>query len=112
MNYGKYKYELSKKQQEARKRQREKTVELKGMRLSLGIGEHDMAFKAKNVNSFLKDGDKVKLSIRLRGRERAFASKAFETMNKFFELIAENGVIEKRPMLNGYMVIMIIAPKK
>lgn len=112
MNYGKYKFEFSKKQKEARKKQREKMVELKGMRLSLGIGEHDMAFKAKQVISFLKDGDKIKVSIRLRGRERAYKLQSFDTMNRFAELIAEYGVIEKRPSLNGFMVLMFIAPKK
>lgn len=112
MDYGKYKFEYQKKQKEARKKQKEKTVELKGMRLSLGIGEHDMEFKAKTVNKFLLAGNKVKVSIRLRGRERAYKSQGYDTMNRFAELVSEAGVIEKKPMLNGYMILMFLAPKK
>ena len=112
MNYGKYKYELSKKEQEARKKQRESMTETKGMRLGLSIGEHDMNFKAKQVNEFLASGDKVKVTIRLRGRELSYSAKAIAIMNKFAEKVAENGVVETRPMLNGYIVLMMLAPKK
>lgn len=112
MNYGKYKFELAKKEQEARKKQREKMVEIKGMRLSLGIGEHDMNFKAKQVNSFLADGDKVKVSIKLRGRERSFSDQAIETMLKFAELTSEYGSVENKPMVNDFMVLMFLTPKK
>lgn len=112
MNYGKYKYELSKKEQEARKKQRESMSETKGMRLGLSIGDHDMNFKAKLVNEFLADGDKVKVTIRLRGRELSYSAKAIAIMNKFAELIAKNGTVETRPMLHGYIVLMMLAPKK
>ena len=112
MNYGKYKYELSKKEQEARKKQRESMSETKGMRLGLSIGEHDMNFKAKQVNEFLADGDKVKVTIRLRGRELSYSAKAIDIINKFATLIVENGTVETRPMLNGFIVLMMLAPKK
>lgn len=112
MDYGKYKFELQKKQREAKKKQKEKMVELKGMRLGLNIGEHDMQFKAKTVIKFLQAGDKVKVSLRLRGRERAYSAKAIETMNKFAELLSEHSVVEKKPKLNGFIVLMFLAPKK
>jgi translation initiation factor IF-3 len=112
MNYGKFKYEQAKKQQEARKKQRESMTEIKGMRLGLQIGEHDMNFKAKNVIGFLQDGDKVKVSIRLRGREMAYAGKAIDIMLKFADLVKEHAVIESRPMQSGYYVSMVLAPQK
>jgi len=112
MNYGKYKYELSKKEQEARKKQRETMTEIKGMRLGLQIGEHDMNFKAKLVQGFLEDGDKVKVTIRLRGREMAYSGKAIESMLKFAELVKDYSVVEIRPALSGNIVLMILAPNK
>ena len=112
MDYGKYKYELAQKEKEARKKQRESMTEIKGMRLGLGIGEHDLNFKAKQVIKFLKDGDKVKTTLRLRGRELSYANQAVETMNQFAELVAEYSVIEARPKLMGNIVSMVLAPKK
>jgi len=112
MDYGKYKYELAKKDQEARKKQRETRVEIKGMRLGLGIGEHDLNFKAKQVKGFLADGDKVKVSIRLRGREMAYSNQAIATMNKFAELLVEDCIVENNAALQGNIVSMILAPKK
>ena len=112
MDYGKYKYELAKKDQETRKKQRETRVEIKGMRLGLGIGEHDLNFKAKQVKGFLNDGDKVKVTIRLRGREMAYSNQAITTMNKFAELLVEDCVVENNAVLQGNIVSMILAPKK
>jgi len=112
MNYGKYKYELGKKEQEARKKQRESMTEIKGMRLGLGIGEHDINFKAKQVMGFLGDGDKVKVTIRLKGRELNYVDQAIKTMIQFSELVAEKGTIENRPVLFGSIVAMVLIPKK
>lgn len=112
MNYGKFKYEQAKKDQEQRKKQRESTTEIKGMRLGLQIGEHDMGFKSKQVIGFLQDGDKVKVTIRLRGREMAYSNKAIENMVKFAELVSEHSVIELKPALSGNIVSMVLAPKK
>jgi len=94
MNYGKFKYEQSKKKQEARKKQRENKVDIKGMRLGLNIGEHDLNFKAKKVRGFLKDGDKVKVSIRLRGREMNHSKDAVDTMKQFAEMLSDVAEIE------------------
>jgi translation initiation factor IF-3 len=112
MNYGKFKYEQSKKKQEARKKQRENKVDIKGMRLGLNIGEHDLNFKAKKVRGFLKDGDKVKVSIRLRGREMNHSKDAVDTMKQFAEMLSDVAEIESRPRQHGYLVIMVLTPKK
>ena len=111
MNYGKFKYEQSKKEQESRKKQKAKMVELKGMRLSLGIGDHDLKFKANTVMKFLKDGNKVRISLRLRGRENAYKAQAIETVTRFAEMVSEHGSMDERPKISGYMINAMIEPK-
>ncbi len=109
LDYGKYRYELHKKEKEARKKQ--KTVQVKEIRLSTFIEEHDLMVKANNAAKFLKDGDKVKVSLRFRGREKGYVSHGEGVMSKFAEVSAEFGVIEKKPQLEGRSLIMILAPK-
>lgn len=109
MDYGKYKYELQKKDKEARKKQ--KTVSMKEIRLSPKIEEHDLQVKANNANKFLKNGDKVKVTLRFRGREMGYIKLGYESMNKFMLLIDEMGTIEKRPTLEGRNMHMIVVPK-
>ena len=109
LDYGKYRYELQKKEQEARKKQ--KTMQVKEIRLSTFIEEHDVEVKAKNAAKFLKAGDKVKVSLRFRGRERDYTSKGMDVMKRFAEVVAETGEIEKKPSVEGRSLIMILAPK-
>jgi translation initiation factor IF-3 len=109
MDYGKYRYDLQKKEKEARKKQ--KVIELKEIRLSTFIEEHDLMVKANNASKFLKDGDKVKVSLRFRGRERDHVDVGQRVMAKFAEAISETGSVERAPLLEGRSLIMILAPK-
>lgn len=110
MDYGKYKFEIAKKEKEARKNQH--VINVKEVRLSASIEEHDMAVKAKNADRFLKAGDKVKVSIRFRGRELAHREIGFEVMEKFNTMLSSDVVIERKPRLEGRSMIMILAPKE
>lgn len=109
LDYGKYRYELQKREKEAKKKQ--KTTQLKEIRLSTFIEEHDIQVKANTALKFLKDGDKLKVSLRFRGREKDRASQGMQVMKHFAEIVSEFGVIEKRPEFEGRSLIMIIAPK-
>lgn len=109
MDYGKYKYDLQKKEKDARKKQ--KVIELKEIRLSTFIEEHDLMVKANHANKFLKDGDKVKVSLRFRGRERDHVDVGQKVMARFAEAISELGSVERAPLLEGRSLIMILAPK-
>lgn len=109
MDYGKYKYDLQKKEKDARKKQ--KVIELKEIRLSTFIEEHDLMVKANNASKFLRDGDKVKVSLRFRGRERDHVDVGQKVMARFADVISEIGSIEKAPLLEGRSLIMILAPK-
>lgn len=110
MDYGKYKFEQAKKDKEARKNQR--VIELKEVRLSPNIDKHDMDFKVGHAKRFLKGGDKVKVSIRFRGREMAHISLGEDLLNQFAASCEEFGVVEKRPMLEGRNMAMFLGPKK
>ncbi|MEG0371822.1 MAG: translation initiation factor IF-3 [Clostridium sp.] len=110
MDYGKYLYEQQKRDKEARKKQ--KTVNMKEIRVSPTIEDHDLGVKAKNAGKFLEDGDKVKVTVRFRGREADYSHFGRELLNKFFETISEVGIIEKSAKLEGRNMIMILAPKK
>lgn len=109
LDYSKFKFEMAKKEKEARKKQ--KTAELKEIRISANIDTHDLEVKAKNANKFLKSGDKVKVSLRFRGRELSFVNKGRELIDKFISLI-EDGQIEKEPKLEGKFLNVIISPKQ
>ena len=109
MDYGKFRYEQQKKEKEARKKQ--KTMEVKEMRLGIFTEEHDLETKAKLVSKFLEGGDKVKISMRFRGREMGYVKKGEETMLGFYEKLKAEGNIEKQPVLEGRNMSMIIAPK-
>lgn len=110
MDYGKFQYEQQKRDKEARKKQ--KTVNMKEIRISPTIEEHDLGVKAKNAGKFLKDGDKVKVTVRFRGREADYAHFGSQLLKKFFETVSEVGTIEKPAKLEGRNMIMILAPKK
>ena len=109
LDYGKYRYELQKKEKEAKKKQ--KITQVKEIRLSTFIEEHDLSVKANNAAKFLKEGDKVKVSLRFKGREKDYASKGQAVMAKFVEIISSAGVVEKKPEFEGRSLIMILAPK-
>lgn len=109
MDYGKYRYDLQKKEKDARKKQ--KTIELKEIRLSTFIEEHDLKVKANHAIKFLGAGDKVKVSLRFRGRERDHVDVGRKVMSRFAEVIEEEGVVERAPLLEGRSLIMILAPK-
>lgn len=110
MDYGKYMFELAKKEKEARKNQ--KIISIKEVRVSPSIEDHDFEFKVKNAYKFLKDGDKVKVSVKFRGREMHYTSIGNEILEKFAELVKDVGVVEKKPKLEGKSMIMILNPKQ
>lgn len=110
MDYGKFRYEQQKKEKEARKNQ--KIVELKEVRFSANIDEHDYQTKLRNVVKFLKDQDKVKCSIRFRGREIAHANIGQKVLERVAAEVDELGVVERRPRLEGRSMIMILSPRE
>lgn len=110
MDYGKYRFEQAKREKEARKNQ--KTVEIKEIRLSLNIDTHDFETKANHAEKFLKSGNKVKVSIRFRGREMAHPQLGLATMEKFAEACKEFSSVEKPAKLEGRQMLMFLAPLK
>ena len=110
MDYGKSIFEQTKKEKEAKKKQ--KVVNLKEVRLSATIEEHDFEFKVKNAYKFLRDGDKVKVTIRFKGREIKYTLLGQEVLAKFAEEVKEVGMVDRQPMLDGKSMIMMLNPKK
>ena len=108
MNYGKYKFEQAKKEKESRKKQ--KVFELKEIRVTPNIEEHDFSFKAKNIKKFLDEGNKVKITVRFRGRELNYVKLGEIVLNKFIEEFSESATLEKRPLLEGKNMFIILAP--
>ena len=109
MNYGKYKFEQSKKEKEAKKKQ--KVQETKELRITPNIEEHDFGFKAKNARKFLEDGNKVKITVRFRGRELNNTKMGEAVLNKFIENLEDISVVEKKPKLEGKNMFIILAKK-
>lgn len=109
MNYGKYKFEQSKKEKEARKKQ--KVLEIKEIRVTPNIEEHDFEFKAKNARKFLNDGNKVKITVRFRGREVNNSQLGENVLNKFIESLEDVSVVEKKPKLEGRTMSIMLAKK-
>ena len=109
MDYGKYRFEMSKREKEQRKNQ--KTIEVKEVRLSATIDQHDLEVKAKSCTKFLKGGDKVKVSIRFRGRELGHPEIGHEIMSRFAEYCQEYAVIEKPAKMESRNMLMFLAPK-
>lgn len=109
MDYGKFRYEQQKKEKEARKNQ--KVVDVKEVWFRANIDEHDYQTKLRNVLKFLRDGDKVKCSVRFRGREIAHAEIGKRVLERVKEEAAELCTIERQPKLEGRSMIMILAPK-
>ena len=109
MDYGKYRFEQSKKEREFRKNQ--KVITVKEVRLSATIEDHDIDVKLKNAIKFLKEGNKVKATIRFRGRQITHSEIGREVMRDFAERIKDYGTIDKQPMIEGRNMSMFIAPK-
>ena len=110
MNYGKYVFELSKKAKEAKKNQ--KVTEIKEIWLSMTIDTGDLQVKAKQAQKFLTGGNKVKVSIRMRGRQMAHLEIGVDVMKRFFEMVKDSGTIEKQPLTEGRNIWMMLAPLK
>ncbi|EET85051.1 translation initiation factor IF-3 [Clostridium carboxidivorans P7] len=110
MDYNKFLYEQSKKEKEAKKNQ--KVVDIKEIRLRPNIEEHDIQIKANNAKKFLSSDNKVKVSIRFRGRENNYTHLASKVFDVFISKLEDTAVIEKSPKLEGNNMIMILAPKK
>jgi len=108
MDYGKYRYDQQKREKEAKKKQ--KVIQIKEIRLSTFIDTHDLSVKAGAAIRFLKDGDKLKVSLRFKGRERGRTERGFEVMTRFSELIREYGTPEKSPSFEGRSLTMIVNP--
>lgn len=110
MDYGKFIYEQSKKDKEAKKKQ--KVINLKEIRVSPKIEEHDVLIKSNNARKFLEDGDKVKITVRFRGREAEYSHVGRKILDNFYSRLEDLCVIEKAAKLEGRNMIMILAPKK
>ncbi|MBQ5398355.1 MAG: translation initiation factor IF-3 [Ruminococcus sp.] len=109
MDYGKFKFEQAKREKEARKNQ--KTIDTKEVRLSLNIDTHDFNTKLNNAIKFIKKGDKVKVSIRFRGREMGHSEFGYDIMKRFSQACSEYAVINKPAKLEGRNMIMFLSPK-
>ena len=108
MDYGKYKYEQSKKANLAKKRQH--VIQVKEVKVSSSTDQHDLEFKIKRVRKFLEEGNKVKLSLRFRGREMAYTGRGADRLKGVASQVEDVGKVEKMPDLEGRQMIMIIAP--
>ncbi len=109
MDYGKFKYQQSKKQQEARRRQT--TIQVKEVKVRPKIEEHDMAFKLKNIRRFLADRDKVKVTMIFRGREMAHQDRGYAILKQMAEALTDVALVEQEPKHEGRTLFMIVAPK-
>ena len=109
MDYGKFRFEQAKREKEARKNQ--KIVEIKEIRMSPNIDVHDFDVKVKNATKFLNGGDKVKISVRFRGREMAHTNIGRQHLVNFAEACAEIANVEKQPKLEGRNMAMFLSPK-
>ena len=110
MNYGKHKFEQAKREKESRKKQ--KTVECKELRVTPNIEIHDFTFKAKNARKFLSDGNKVRITVRFRGRVVNYVKMGEDVLNQFIEELKDVATVEKKPFLEGKNMFIILAPNK
>ncbi|MCI6156788.1 MAG: translation initiation factor IF-3 [Peptoniphilaceae bacterium] len=109
MDYGKYRYEAIKKQREQRKNQ--KSTETREIRLSPRIDSHDLETKAKKAIEILQGGDKIKVSVRFRGRELGHTEYGKEVLDQLLDLIADYGQVDKSPKMEGRSMVMFLSPK-
>lgn len=109
MDYGRYKYELTKKEKEARKKQR--IINVKEIRLSPNIDTHDLVVKANQAIKFLENGDRLKVSVRFRGRELGHTEIGKRVLDDFIELVKEYGNVDKAPKMEGRSMVMFLSSK-
>ena len=110
MDYGKYRYQEQKKAQEARLKQ--KQIQVKEIKLRPGTDENDYQIKLRNLRRFLEEGDKAKVTLRFRGRELSHQELGMRQLERIREDLADIGVVEQMPRLEGRQMVMVIAPKK
>ena len=110
MNYGKYKFEQAKREKEAKKKQ--KSLEVKELRITPNTEEHDFNFKVKNARKFLESGSKVKITVRFRGRELSYVKLGEDILNKFVEELSDIATPEKKPLLEGKNMFVILSLNK
>ena len=109
MDYGKYRFEQSKREKEAKKNQR--VIEVKEIRMSPSIGENDFNVKLRNGQKFLRDGDRLKVTVRFRGREMAHTNLGEQLLKSFAEQCADIATVDKNPKLDGRNMAMFLSPK-
>jgi len=109
LDYGKFKYEAQKKKNEAKKKQ--KVIDVKEIKMRPGIDEHDYQVKMRNMRRFLEDGDKVKVTIRFRGREMAHQNLGMKVLDRVREELDELSKVEQYPKIEGRQMVMVIAPR-
>lgn len=109
LDYGKFKYEQQKKKNEAKKKQ--KTIELKEIKFRPNIDQHDYDVKMKSMHKFIDEGDKVKVTLRFRGRELAHQELGLEVLNRVKEDMAEKAKVEQNPNMEGRQMVMVLAPR-
>ncbi len=110
MDYGKYQYEQSKREKEAKKTQ--KTIEIKEVGLKLTTDVHDFNVKARAALSFLEDGNRVKVNIRFRGREMTHTNQGYDVMKRFSEALGDKAEVDKAPRMEGRNMVMYLQPAK
>ncbi len=110
MNYGKYKFEQSKREKEAKKKQ--KSLEIKELRVTPNTEEHDFNFKVKNARKFLEGGSKVKVTVRFRGRELNYVKLGEDILNRFIDELSDIATPEKKPLLEGKNMFIIFSLNK
>ncbi len=110
IDYGKYRYELARKEKEAKKKQ--KTVEVKEVRLSPNIDTNDLNTKVNNAKKFISKGNKVKITLRFRGREMAHVQQSKHILDDFAELLKDIAVVEKQPKLEGRSMSMVLTERR
>ena len=109
MNYGKYKFEQAKKEKEARKKQ--KAIEVKEIRITPNIEEHDFGFKLKNARKFIEDGNKLKITVKFRGREINNSKLGEDVLNRFIEGLEDIASVDRKPKLEGRNMFIMLSKK-
>lgn len=109
MNYGKYKFEQAKKEKEAKRKQ--KIIEVKEIRITPNIEEHDFGFKAKNARKFIEDGNKLKITVRFKGREVNNSKLGEDVLNRFIDNLSDIANVEKKPKLEGRSMFIMLSKK-
>ena len=112
MDYNKFKYEKKKQNKENLKKQRERNLEMKEYRLTVSIDVHDFNTRVKNSSKYLEKGHKIKASIRFKGREMVHIDRGKDVLHRFAEALSEISTVEQKPVLDGRVMTMILAPKK